>query len=124
MAHTPGPWQMTCGYVREVDGCHDLSVFITKGRFIAEVAYNDPEQEANARLVVAVTDLLAACENLLNWSDRRYHGMSVLAWQCVLCHGLSPDSTGPEAIVHVEGCPVPQAEAAIAKAGVDVEAAS
>ena len=58
MAHTPEPWQMTCGYVREVDGCHDLSVFITAGRFIAEVAYNDPEQEANARLIHVAPKLL------------------------------------------------------------------
>lgn len=63
--HTPGPWMMTCGYVREIDGCHDLSVFITKGRFIAEVAYNDPEQEANACLIAAAPDLLAACEAAL-----------------------------------------------------------
>jgi len=64
----------------------------------------------------SVSDLLAACKNLLNWSDRRYHGISVIAWQCTLCDGLSPDSGGPETIIHAKGCPVPQVEAAIAKA--------
>jgi len=61
-------------------------------------------------------DLLATCKNLLNWSYRRYHGISVMAWQCTLCDGLSPDSGEPETIVHAKGCPVPQVAAAIAKA--------
>jgi len=74
MPHTPEPWEMTCGYVREVDGCHDLSVFITAGRFIAEVAYNDPEQEANARLIHVAPRMLDTCKLVLKELERAAHG--------------------------------------------------
>jgi len=59
MAHTPGPWERSSSY--ETGNCGDLVVAITKGRFIAEVAVNDEEQDDNARLIAAAPDLLAAC---------------------------------------------------------------
>jgi len=78
MAHTPGPWH--CHYLGEiaeqdVDGC--LATGITtasideflkeggRGDLVAWVPH-DRNEEANARLIAAAPELLAACHSLLS----------------------------------------------------------
>jgi hypothetical protein len=73
--HTPGPWQIsrdgltifagTAGagvLIRGVEQRIPHIAYIPKNGFAATLA----EQQANARLIIAAPDLLAACERLLN----------------------------------------------------------
>lgn len=65
--HTPGPWALD-------DNGHDIRthedywpIGCADGNLIAYVAHTDDVMgEANARLIAAAPDLLAACEALLN----------------------------------------------------------
>ena len=59
--HTPGPW--TAENHRVFSNIHDLPTL----RHITTVTYqrNDAETYANARLIAAAPDLLAACEAAL-----------------------------------------------------------
>ena len=50
-AHTPGPWDVPNKSVK-IRGCN----------FLATVHWDDDEAEANARLIAAAPDLLAALE--------------------------------------------------------------
>lgn len=59
MKHTPGPWQ-TSKLGPSSDGSQ--REMISNGRFIAEVATSDEQQQANARLIAAAPELL---ENLI-----------------------------------------------------------
>lgn len=63
MEHTPGPWE-TCQGRRK----HREARFITAGfdRYVGKVyGHDDQPVEANARLIAAAPDLLAACEAAL-----------------------------------------------------------
>jgi len=55
-AHTPGPWlsmTVTRGLHRVTDG---------KGKAIADIVASNPARDANARLIAAAPELLAALE--------------------------------------------------------------
>jgi hypothetical protein len=68
--HTPGPWFLD----------DDGRIFDTpdRGQLVAEVATADPaeppaeEDVANARLIAAAPDLLAALEKVVAISDRKH----------------------------------------------------
>ena len=74
--------------------------------------------EEIAQLRTINAKLLAVCESVLNW-DCDLHGPSNQRWwKCRLCSGTSiTEQSGPEAIDHAEGCPIPQIENIIAKGG-------
>lgn len=58
--HTPGPWRMGYGYAtRDIRSGHR--------HIIARVDVVTEEGEANARLIAAAPDLLAALETLAEW---------------------------------------------------------
>ena len=61
MTHTSEPWEMA-PYPHETGDCGDQAIAISKGRFIAEVAFNDDEQVANAYRVVACVNALAGID--------------------------------------------------------------
>jgi len=64
--HTPGPWNVTGLYVREQDGGLVASINdLWHGQKTPKA-----EKNANARLIAAAPDLLAALEELL-WSASR-----------------------------------------------------
>jgi hypothetical protein len=64
---TPGPWTLEeregCGGYRleDLDGCH--IAYLEATQFVDE--REDPEQEANCRLIAAAPDLYAALERIL-----------------------------------------------------------
>lgn len=65
MAHTPGPWSFTA----DMYGLHNMRVFgaaDARGNGIANCGYDERgECEANARLIAAAPEMLAALEALL-----------------------------------------------------------
>jgi len=63
--HTPGPWSV------KSDPCHfdTLSDIHAGGKLIAQTCSEYPSLEANARLIAAAPDLLAALEKLEYWLD-------------------------------------------------------
>jgi len=74
--HSPGPWTLTS----QVAGDEDISIYgvtpVHKNpRWIARVygqgrlARKDPETAANAALLLAAPDMLAAIEDVLSWHD-------------------------------------------------------
>jgi hypothetical protein len=65
--HTPGPWEVRWGcnvFAKRADTGSEGVVAACGGHSSNKVACR-PENEANARLVAAAPDLLAACEELL-----------------------------------------------------------
>lgn len=70
--HTPGPWvarprKHTNGAEWEVIAG---DYFVCAFGFSPNDDGNDPEAEANARLIAAAPDLLAKCEKIVAWLDR------------------------------------------------------
>ena len=65
MKHTPGPWKVCQGQTHEW-----TSVFAENGTFVTNTnhsrARSDGEASANARLIAAAPDLLAALELIAN----------------------------------------------------------
>ena len=113
--HTPGPWSTVT-----LDGVHTLitapSRINTRKVEICcvELGYNEPfesEQIANARLIAAAPELLAALQKLVaEFDDLDEH--RPLHAGCIQCtEGATPDRyrTGP--------CPYHVAKAVIAKSG-------
>ncbi len=64
--HTPGPWAAETGYVMARHG--DLTTFVADCGRNAEVC------AANARLIAAAPDLLAACKLLADYADLDVYG--------------------------------------------------
>ncbi len=72
MAHTPGPWEITssAGYTG-----HGVNA---RGKRVCSINSNSPlphtERDANARLIAAAPELLAACQDCLegrgDWGAR------------------------------------------------------
>ena len=67
--HTPGPWELAWE-----DGKHGVIGQTTGGKLVAIVGNNpddgrNDERKANARLIAAAPDLLAACEAVLKWAE-------------------------------------------------------
>ena len=66
MKHTPGPWRINTRLSR-----NGAPVISGDGRDIAKALYHmgseDPEVDANARLIAAAPELLAALETALAW---------------------------------------------------------
>ena len=71
-AHTPGPWKF--GKELTARSGEWLVSFDagSKGRgiAIAETRAGSGNEEANARLIAAAPDLLAACKSMIEWDDR------------------------------------------------------
>ena len=58
--HTPGPWTIANG--------HDARVYLiddARGHAVGELVYADARKPADARLIAAAPDLLAALEELI-----------------------------------------------------------
>lgn len=67
-AHTPGPWEVRPGAGL---GLHSWTIWATsEGRYIGRIDDND-QGEANARLIAAAPDLLAACREALDLLEER-----------------------------------------------------
>ena len=60
--HTPGPWQTTKAGYR----CGDLVLPVSDARSICQVSTAHAEHEANARLIAAAPELLAALKRAIN----------------------------------------------------------
>ena len=61
--HTPGPWTIT-------DGQNHRVYLINHGRdAVGETVYTDTRNPADARLIAAAPDLLAALKNILREHD-------------------------------------------------------
>ena len=58
--HTPGPW-----LALDYTGTDEPAWHVVPGDFHGTIATLDPEQSANARLIAAAPDLLAALEALV-----------------------------------------------------------
>ena len=69
--HTPGPWQIADGESRRV-------YLINHGRdAVGETVYTDTRNPADARLIAAAPDLLAALQSLIN--DQRDANLPILS---------------------------------------------
>lgn len=70
--HTPGPWHIHPDHPRAVDASGGVEICVAQ--FAIRQGGNDVqmvvEAEANARLIAAAPDLLAALENALRWHDQ------------------------------------------------------
>lgn len=81
--HTPGPWRHVIAKL-PVDGAFDYAIRDADGELIAEVfgrtsTTNYPPAEANARLMAAAPELLAALVGILeigkrDMSNQKYDG--------------------------------------------------
>jgi len=68
MNHTPGPWQVAGQH--EEHGAGGVILSVPKDKFIAglSVAIYGEESKANARLIAAAPDLLAALERIAGFT--------------------------------------------------------
>ena len=70
-AYTPGPWRIANGEDRRV-------YLINHGRdAVGETVYTDTRNPADARLIAAAPDLLAALQSLIN--DQRDASLPILS---------------------------------------------
>ena len=76
--HTPGPWNIEDDYPAQSYGFSDQDILIQINGGDGLIAWVDgtpvdnPEVGANARLIAAAPDLLAALEMLVAWHDYDY----------------------------------------------------
>lgn len=74
MSHTPGPWEVHTNIGRK----SEMGVIADAAPFVICVISNAKqwpiEADANARLIAAAPELLAACEALERWSRDRDGG--------------------------------------------------
>ena len=68
--HTPGPWQLHREKETFQGAPRDAEIRGAGGRYVVVRLgkINHDQQDANARLIAAAPDLLAACEALERWS--------------------------------------------------------
>jgi hypothetical protein len=76
MAHTPGPWEIRRSKM-STDGAFDYAVSAEGAPVLAEAFGRDakggwPPAEANARLIAAAPDMLAALKSWLEEVDGTY----------------------------------------------------
>ena len=64
VAHTPGPWVAKIGRVGDAEGFWNIKV--ADKALIHGFVYDEPEAEANARLMAAAPDLLDAAMFVVN----------------------------------------------------------
>jgi hypothetical protein len=104
--HTPGPWTVHAdsyagdhpNHASRFVGTQDFDEDASVGQIVAKLT-DSPEIVANARLIAASPDLLAACEAFLREHDDTYDG-------------------GPISSGHVAAVELARAAIAKAKAGV------
>ena len=77
--HTPGPW--TTGHPSPWGAADENRGCLSRGEYIVFPLPEDDEIEANARLIAAAPDLLAALRDLVDWTshDTRTWGECVEA---------------------------------------------
>ncbi len=70
-AHTPGPWSAFTAQVSQFSKTSRGTVAVEQTRaVVAELpARATAETEANARLIAAAPDLLAACQRIADWIE-------------------------------------------------------
>lgn len=107
--HTPGPWMVRHAY-NVMAGRRSVA---TCGGYYSNVPGEDSHGEnvANAHLVAAAPDLLAACQAILS-NDGCNTANDDGVWICVFCRGEWEES----GCNHSDGCPIIMAKAAIAAA--------
>jgi hypothetical protein len=78
--HTPGPWTIGEPQVHMMSGWQFYPIGPT-GNAIAVASIQDAHSDANAALIAAAPDLLAACEVLLDKADvvntRKHAGLRI-----------------------------------------------
>lgn len=73
MAHTPGPWAFRPETSAIVGATHHVGenyAYETIGHLSESIFIDASEREANARLIAAAPDLLAALENIISLAER------------------------------------------------------
>jgi len=75
--HTPGPWKFDRKGRRIVDADGEYVAPATLSRYHDD--RTDPEAIANARLIAAAPDLLAALRDLVNFTAQHNQGKYVMA---------------------------------------------
>lgn len=75
MKHTPGPWK-----VRDI---HRVTDSNGQGVALMVTRYSQFEAYANARLIAAAPDLLAACQKIVAW-DKSTGGDLFAEWTGIL----------------------------------------
>ena len=113
-AHTPGPWRK-CGANSDIGGCVCGLIWATGADFCVATVERENEEsgaaipeemrQANANLISAAPDLLAALES----SVAALNGLSAQSDSCVICSARFAET-------HVDSCALRVGRAAIAKA--------
>ena len=88
-AHTPGPWQIEWNAAQSGEG-HYITDSNDMGELsrIAAVLFHDDadgETRANARLLAAAPELLAACKSMIEWDDREHDHAVDFSARMALC---------------------------------------
>ena len=78
-AFTPGPWLVTKEYDHQDDVI--FAVEVEGGQRVCDLMTDFPEDAANARLIAAAPDMLAALEGLLAHEDMEESCYSPGYWQ-------------------------------------------
>lgn len=68
--HTLGPWRITKAQLDSGYVCRMVEEIRSEGGLVANVLTEEEEGRANARLIAAAPDLLAALEDLLAYGQR------------------------------------------------------
>ena len=80
--HTPKPWRVWPRLLQN----GNIVIKFGKAGIVPEVQFNEScgltEQKANARLIAAAPELLAACKGLADWSDGNHADFETLGDVC------------------------------------------
>lgn len=91
--HTPGPWHVASNEeLRRVRGalCDDRPIAVNKGSYVLAavwggptIVHNEDICKANAHLIAAAPDLLAACVAMLRYLDDTSIAQPARKWQAL-----------------------------------------
>ena len=75
VSHTPGPWRQW----RDMDPNEALQICAMETDFICAISGENTNAQANARLIAAAPELLAACKSVRdNWDRNLSESMSLI----------------------------------------------
>jgi hypothetical protein len=88
MSHTPGPWQAlppdkhcTRWIIGQVPPAKNTANFYIAHVYTEAVKYKDVDAEANACLIAAAPDLLAACKSFVQQYDIAFRRQYAPQWE-------------------------------------------